>query len=279
MTTPTFDLTPFLGRDERQYFDRKSIVEDEGAKIHGRDRYRTPGRLLDPETQQRFEKLAPNVGETAFLPWIYKDLASTRGGVHELFGPQPTEVALASDELTRALIAFWPHPDADTGAGVELRQGALRGRVDGDLYQEFDPVVKDGFALCQTPDFVRAVILDRTLTLAIETFGAAPLKVIHNAHFECRVLAAIGIALDGVFDNLETSRRVGAFGGHSLAMVCERELGIVLDKSSQTSNWSLRPLDADQLKYAALDAEVLLALHERFKDVSVAPDNAGGGQA
>jgi ribonuclease D len=47
-------------------------------------------------------------------------------------------------------------------------------------------------------------------------------------------------------------------------MVCERELGMVLDKSSQTSNWSQRPLDADQLKYAALDAEVLLALYERL---------------
>ncbi len=105
--------------------------------------------------------------------------------------------------------------------------------------------------------------------------GAAPLKVIHNARFERRILAALGIALDGVFDTLEASRRacgVDALGGHSLAMVCERELGIVLDKSAQTSSWGRRPLDADQLKYAALDAEVLLALHERFKDVGVAPE-------
>lgn len=105
------------------------------------------------------------------------------------------------------------------------------------------------------------------------------LKVIHNARFERRVLAAIGIALDGVFDTLDPSRRargVDALGGHSLAMVCERELGIVLDKSAQTSNWSRRPLDADQLNYAALDAEILLALHERFKDVGGAPDTGGG---
>jgi len=97
--------------------------------------------------------------------------------------------------------------------------------------------------------------------------GARPTKVIHNARFERRVLAAVGIAIDGVFDTLDASRRArgsDALGGHSLAMVCERELGIVLDKSSQTSNWSRRPLDADQLRYAALDAEVLLALHERL---------------
>ncbi|NPC68934.1 DEAD/DEAH box helicase [Corallococcus exiguus] len=109
--------------------------------------------------------------------------------------------------------------------------------------------------------------------------GPAPLKIIHNARFERRVLAAIGITLVGVFDTLEASRRArgtDALGGHSLAMVCERELGIVLDKSSQTSNWSRRPLDAGQLNYAALDAEILLALHERFKDAGVAPD-AGRG--
>lgn len=46
--------------------------------------------------------------------------------------------------------------------------------------------------------------------------------------------------------------------------------------ASQTSNWTRRSLDADRLNYAALDAEVLLALHERFKDVGGAPDAEGG---
>jgi len=36
-------------------------------------------------------------------------------------------------------------------------------------------------------------------------------------------------------------------------------------KSQQTSNWSRRPLDADQLRYAALDTEVLLDLYARRK--------------
>ena len=47
-------------------------------------------------------------------------------------------------------------------------------------------------------------------------------------------------------------------------MVCERELGLILDKSEQTSNWAQRPLSAEQLRYAALDAEVLLVLYERL---------------
>jgi len=99
--------------------------------------------------------------------------------------------------------------------------------------------------------------------------GAVPVKVIHNAQFERRILAAVGVPLDGVFDTLEASQRrwgPDALGGHSLAMVCERELGVALDKSSQTSDWSRRPLATAQLNYAALDAEVLLALHERFNN-------------
>ena len=49
------------------------VLEDRGLL--------SPGRLLDPEAQQLFERLAPHLGETAFLRWVYRDLASTRGGL------------------------------------------------------------------------------------------------------------------------------------------------------------------------------------------------------
>jgi hypothetical protein len=149
------------------------VLEDRGLLA--------PGRLLDPEAQQLFERLAPNLGETAFLRWIYKDLASERGGLPELFSPQPAEVALPSDELSRALIAFWRHRDADTGAVWSFAEERFEGELMGDLYQELDPVVKDRFALCQTPDFVRAFILDRTLTPAMETFGAEEVRLLDPA--------------------------------------------------------------------------------------------------
>lgn len=141
-----------------------------------------PGRILDPEAQQLFERLAPNLGETAFLRWIYHDLASPAGGLPELFSLQPAEkIALPSDERSRALLAFWRHRDADTGAHWSFAEEHFEGELMGDLYQELDPVVKDRFALCQTPDFVRAFILDRTLTPAIETFGADQVRLLDPA--------------------------------------------------------------------------------------------------
>jgi ATP-dependent Lhr-like helicase len=97
--------------------------------------------------------------------------------------------------------------------------------------------------------------------------SSRPTKVIHNARFESRVLAGVGIELKGVFDTMTVSRTLRGpeiLGGHSLAMVVERELGVALDKGAQTSNWSQRPLTNEQIRYAALDAEVLLRLHERF---------------
>ena len=53
--------------------------------------------------------------------------------------------------------------------------------------------------------------------------------------------------------------------GHKLGVVCERELGIELDKTEQTSDWSRRPLSKRQLAYAALDVEVLPPLWDRLQ--------------
>ncbi len=89
-------------------------------------------------------------------------------------------------------------------------------------------------------------------------------KVIHNAAFEREVLGRHGLALDGVVDTRDLSRRRHPDAGvrHDLESVCERELGATLSKASQTSDWSVRPLTDAQVEYAALDAEVLLRLAE-----------------
>ncbi|NLV40000.1 MAG: methyltransferase domain-containing protein [Candidatus Hydrogenedentes bacterium] len=94
------------------------------------------------------------------------------------------------------------------------------------------------------------------------------LKIIHNADFEREMLARHAIKLDGVYDTLAASRkkhRKGGVSGHKLGDVCERELGIYLDKALQLSDWTVRPLSPDQLNYAAVDAEVMLLLHRVFE--------------
>lgn len=98
--------------------------------------------------------------------------------------------------------------------------------------------------------------------------GAQVMKVIHNATFERSVLRKVNLTIGNIFDTLTTSRRLrgrNTPGGHSLAACCRRELGIELDKTEQTSDWTRRPLTARQLAYAAMDVEVLLALAERFR--------------
>ncbi len=112
---------------------------------------------------------------------------------------------------------------------------------------------------------------------ALEVFDLSPLapllaspditKLIHNASFERSVLGRYDLELDGVVDTLSLSRKArgrGVEGGHSLKVVCERELGIVMDKTWQTSDWTRRPLSEGQVAYAALDAECLLLLQEVF---------------
>ncbi|MBI2893935.1 MAG: BREX-2 system adenine-specific DNA-methyltransferase PglX [Deltaproteobacteria bacterium] len=140
-----------------------------------------PGRILDREAQQLFERLAPNLGESAFLSWVWRDLASANGGLPELFATQPAEVAVPSAARSRALLDFWRKTDADTGFRWSFATEIFAGELMGDLYQELDPVVKDRYALCQTPAFVRDFMLARTLEPAIEEFGADDVRVLDPA--------------------------------------------------------------------------------------------------
>ena len=99
-------------------------------------------------------------------------------------------------------------------------------------------------------------------------------KLIHNAAFERSVLGRYGIELDGVVDTLELSRQARGRdidGGHSLKAVCERELGIQMDKTWQTSDWTRRPLSEGQVAYAAWDAEILVALHTQISSTHTLP--------
>ncbi|TVQ88635.1 MAG: BREX-2 system adenine-specific DNA-methyltransferase PglX [Deltaproteobacteria bacterium] len=153
------------------------------------DRRLITRRIVDRTHQQLFERLAPDLGETAFVRWVFRDLAQPSGGLPELFAPQPAEVLAPDDALTRALLDTWRLRDPDTNTLVfAFEEEHFDGELLGNLYQELDPVVKDRYALLQTPDFVRAFMLDRTLGEALaraeageEGWAATELRVIDPA--------------------------------------------------------------------------------------------------
>jgi ribonuclease D len=97
------------------------------------------------------------------------------------------------------------------------------------------------------------------------------LKIIHYAPFERNVFSAYNFVINNVYDTCSESRRImgKVDGGHNLKAVCKRELDIDMDKQYQVSDWLVRPLSSEQLKYAALDSYVLPKLYEIFLKADV----------
>ena len=90
----------------------------------------------------------------------------------------PVWTALISAEAAQQLVEFWRATDA---AGVlvhDFTDPGLDTRFLGDLYQELSEFAQKKYALLQTPVFVEELILDLTLTPAIEEFGLDGLKLI-----------------------------------------------------------------------------------------------------
>jgi len=89
----------------------------------------------------------------------------------------------------------------------------------------------------------------------------------HNLQFDLTFLARMGFEPGAVRDTMLLSQllhgpRRGR-GFHSLAQTAERELGQVLPKELQRSDWS-GTLSEAQLEYAARDVLVLLPLHDKL---------------
>ena len=112
-------------------------------------------------------------------------------------------------------------------------------------------------------------LLDSLFTNTKITFLA------HNASFEKRFLKTLGIEAHDIVDTLVESKKIrglkneqGEKISHALHNVAKRELNVDMDKTLQKSDWENRPLTKEQLQYAALDAEILLSLHDTFAMLS-----------
>ena len=88
--------------------------------------------------------------------------------------------------------------------------------------------------------------------------------VFHDADYDLRLLEQdYGWKIKHIFDTRIAAQLLGytAFG---LAALLARFFGVKLDKKHQRADWSMRPLTADMLDYAAQDTRYLLELKDKM---------------
>jgi ribonuclease D len=92
------------------------------------------------------------------------------------------------------------------------------------------------------------------------------LKIVHSASEDLEVLGhALGQVPEPLFDTQVAAVLCGYEQPPSYQKLVQAELGIALDKHATRTDWLKRPLDAEQIRYAAEDVEHLHALHQRLQ--------------
>jgi ribonuclease D len=107
-----------------------------------------------------------------------------------------------------------------------------------------------------TPARLGALLEDRSVEV-----------VLHDADYDLRLLRQdYGWSVTNVFDTRVAAQLLGirSFG---LAALLDQFFGLRLDKKHQRADWSMRPLTADMLDYAAQDTHHLLGLRDRLHDM------------
>ena len=88
--------------------------------------------------------------------------------------------------------------------------------------------------------------------------------VFHDADYDLRLLAQdYGWKIKHIFDTRIAAQLLG-YSAFGLAALLDRFFGVKLDKKHQRADWSMRPLTADMLDYAAQDTRHLLELKDKM---------------
>lgn len=117
------------------------------------------------------------------------------------------------------------------------------------------------------PGTTRVAIVD-TLAVGVKPLGPlleSPfvVKVIHDLAFDARVLHFEGVDLRAVRDTSVAASYLGK-PATGLASLLLSELGVVVDKEMQNSDWARRPLSNESVAYLAGDVRSLLSLDTRL---------------
>jgi len=97
-------------------------------------------------------------------------------------------------------------------------------------------------------------------------FQAQTIKIVHSASEDLEVLGhTLGHVPEPLFDTQIAAVLCGYELPPSYQKLVQAELGIALDKQATRTDWLKRPLDAEQLRYAAEDVEHLHALYARLQ--------------
>jgi hypothetical protein len=144
-----------------------------------------PGERVDlaKERQEAHFRARPHDSDTEYLLAIFGE-AARLPGMAGLFDPahNPLFRLPLSGDGAMALIRFFREVLPETGELAHDYTDPNWGtRFLGDLYQDLSEEARKRYALLQTPDFVEAWILDRTLEPAIREFGHERVTMIDPA--------------------------------------------------------------------------------------------------
>lgn len=91
-------------------------------------------------------------------------------------------------------------------------------------------------------------------------------KIFHGGDYDIRLLKKeYGFEISNIFDTMPAAQLTGR-EKVGLAALLEENFQVNTDKKYQRSDWTARPLSADQLAYAALDVEYLIQLKELLEN-------------
>lgn len=95
--------------------------------------------------------------------------------------------------------------------------------------------------------------------------------ILHAATQDLPCLAEVGLTPSSLFDTELAGRLLGRERVNLGALV-RSELGHVLEKGHGAADWSVRPLPANQLRYAVLDVEFLIELRDALHAALIEDD-------